>query len=94
MSRPQRRWFLVVSYLSRSLSRTHGQRFLGSGVLVYRLTSISLGLSRPSALAITNAKGRLLRSNVTVAEAASTIGFTNVGHFRRLFFRQFGLNRG
>jgi hypothetical protein len=57
MGRPQRRWFRV-SYLSRSLSRTHGRRFLGSGVLVYRFTSISLGLSRAPALAIAHAKDR------------------------------------
>jgi AraC family transcriptional regulator len=36
------------------------------------------------------AKDRLLRSNDSVAEVATTVGFKNLSHFRRLFQRHFG----
>lgn len=43
---------------------------------------------------LTRAKDRLLRSTAPVAEIARAVGFTNVGHFRRLFRREFGVQPG
>jgi AraC family transcriptional regulator len=43
---------------------------------------------------LTRAKDRLLRSQDSVAAVAQAVGLTNVGHFRRLFRREFGVQPG
>lgn len=43
---------------------------------------------------LTCAKDRLLRSSASVTEIAEGLGYTNVGHFRRLFRREFGIHPG